>query len=173
MNDTPGVKLTSVTINAASPDVIGALLKEITDKVLAAIPPDTVEAIASDVIRGGAVVYKRYAYGSTTSETFRLSDEASALTVTKTKAIIEKAVEDHLAKATTQAVIAQLVEVGIAAALAEAPKVAARAVATRMANAYIGDLDEHQIANQMTIDRERINRLVETLFQRGVINTPV
>jgi hypothetical protein len=66
MSDTPGVKLTSVTVHAASPDVIGSLMKEITERVIASIPPDTLSGIAADALRSGVVLVKRNAYGSNT-----------------------------------------------------------------------------------------------------------
>ena len=173
MSNTPGVSLTSVTINAASPDVIGSLMKEITDRVIAAIPPDTLSGIAADAIRNGIVLVKRNSYGSNTQESFVLSDEARAVTVKILTPLIEKAVQAHLEKAETKAVIAQLIEVGIADGLRQAPMVAAHVIAKRMAGAYVGESDEVFRVLLTQTDHERVNKLIDVLFQRGIITNPM
>jgi hypothetical protein len=172
VNETPGVKLTTLTINAASPDVIGTLMQEITNKVIAAIPPDTLANIAADAVRNGVVLVKRNSFGSNTQESFVLSEEARAVTVKILTPLIAEAVAVHLAKEETKAVIAQLVEVGIAEGLRQAPITAAQVVAKRMAGAYVGESDDAYKVSQAQIDHDRVNRLVDTLFQRGAIPTP-
>lgn len=173
MSDTPGVKLTSVTINAASPDVIGTLMTEITNKVIAAIPPDTLANIAADAIRNGIVLVRRNSYGSNTQESFGLSEEARAVTVKILTPLIEKAVQAHLDKPETKELIAQLVEIGIAEGLRQAPITAAQVVAKRMAGAYVGESDEVFRNNFNYNTSERVQKLIDTLFQRGIINTPL
>jgi DNA-binding transcriptional regulator YhcF (GntR family) len=173
MNETPGIKLTSITINAASPDVIGTLMQEITNKVIEAIPPDTLANIAADVIRNGVVLVKRNSYGSNTQESFGLSEEARAVTVKILTPLIEKVVQAHLDKPETKELIAQLVEIGIAEGLRQAPITAAQVVAKRMAGAYVGESDEVFRNNFNYKTSERVQKLIDTLFQRGIINTPL
>ena len=173
MSDTPGVKLTSVTISAASPDVIGSLMKEITDRVIASIPPDTLSGIAADALRSGVVLVKRNSCGSNTQESFVLSDEARSVTVKTLIPLVEKAVREHLEKEQTKAVIAQLVEIGVADGLRQSPAMAAQIVAKRMAGAYVGESDDAYKVSQAQMDHDRVNRLVMTLFDRGVIPTPI
>lgn len=45
-----GVKLETLTINAATPDLVGQIFKKITDEVMNKIPPEVIEKIAQDVI---------------------------------------------------------------------------------------------------------------------------
>ena len=51
-----GVALTNVNITAASPDVINTFLKRITDEVMAAIPADTTQKMAQELLDGKKVV---------------------------------------------------------------------------------------------------------------------
>lgn len=173
MNDTPGVKLTSVTINAASPDVIGTLMKEITDRVVASIPPDTLSNIAAEAIRNGVVIVKQSAHGFRATDSFVLSDEARSVTVKMLTPLIEKAVQQHLEKPETKELIAKLVELGITEGMRQAPMMASQVVAKRMAGLYVSNDDQIFRDQHSEEERMRFNRLVDTLMSRGVINNPI
>ena len=54
-----GVALTTINIHAASPEVIQRVCKEISDRVLAAIPEATFTKIAEEVMTTGTLVVKR------------------------------------------------------------------------------------------------------------------
>jgi hypothetical protein len=102
-----------------------------------------------------------------------LSDEARSVTVKTLIPLIENAVRAHLEKTETKAIIAQLVEIGVAEGLRQAPAMAAQIVAKRMSGAYVGESDDAYRVSQAQVDHDRVNRLVMTLFDRGVIPTPI
>ena len=96
INPLEGVSLQTLTINAASPDVLGAVLKRITDETMKLIPDDTIKNIAKDVIEGKEVVIGKDNYSGTYQKTITWSASTSV-----NKAVSE-AFKDDIVKATNK-----------------------------------------------------------------------
>jgi len=96
INPLEGVSLQTLTINAASPDVLGAVLKRITDETMKLIPEDTIQNIAKDVIAGKEVVIGKDNYSGTYQKTITWSASTAV-----NKAMSE-AFKDDIVKATNK-----------------------------------------------------------------------
>jgi len=96
INPLEGVSLQTLTINAASPDVLGAVLKRITDETMKLIPEDTIQNIAKDVIAGKEVVIGKDQYSGTYQKSITWS---ASTAVNKT---MSDAFKDDIVKATNK-----------------------------------------------------------------------
>jgi hypothetical protein len=139
-----GLNLTKIEVTAASPDVIGGLMKQITAAVLAAIPEGTIAKVASEIITRGEVIYRqrRCSYSNDTEEvSYHLSNEAKKATIELLKKEIDKQVQAYLGdEAVKQIITAQVVE-GMKQAIEQIPAFAAKIAAERIGYTMMGQFD--------------------------------
>lgn len=168
----PGTKLTTITIDAATPDVIGALMQQITNKVIESIPEGTFEKIASEIVSSGEVVYNysRYYNGSSESVRYNLSDSAKKYASGLIEKQINKLVEKHLESIETKKAIVELVEIGISQAMQEIPKIAAKEIVRRMTGTFLGTHEQMYQEGISLQNNDRINKISQELFNRQILN---
>ncbi len=136
-----GVALTSVTVNAASPDVIGSLMKRVTEEVMKLIPEGALEKIAQEVIRDGGVLRYEREYGRQEVKRVALSNLASDACAKLIEREISRQVELYLAEATVKQVVANGIKEGISHALVNLPFIAAKQFGERLGHFMVGALD--------------------------------
>jgi hypothetical protein len=168
----PGVKLTSIQIDAASPDLIGTLMQQITDKVIQAIPEGTFEKIADEVISHGSVVYKgKTGYGSDATIKYELSNEAKHYAANLIDKKLKELVEKYIQSSETKKAIVDLVEIGMAEALKEIPVIVAKQASQRMTNCFMGNQQEdfERLNNIKTF--ERVQKISQELYQKNILSS--
>lgn len=139
-----GLNLTKIEVTAASPDVIGGLMKQITAAVLAAIPAGTIEKVAAEIIQRGEVIYsqRRGGYSNDREDVvYRLSDEAKKMTIELLKKEIEKQVSAYLDEAAVKQIVAAQVVEGMKQAIEQIPHFAAKLAAERIGYTMMGQFD--------------------------------
>jgi hypothetical protein len=168
----PGVKLTSIQIDAASPDLIGTLIQQITDKVIQAIPEGTFEKIASEVITQGSVVYKgKTGYGSDATIKYELSNEAKHYAAKLIEKKLNELVEKYIQSPETKKAIVDLVEIGMAEALKEIPGIVARQASQRMVSCFMGSHQEDFEKYNSIKTFERVEKISQELYQKNILSS--
>lgn len=150
-----GVKLTQVVIDAASPDVVGSLMKQITEAVLKAIPESAIDKIAREVIeRGEVVTQERSSSYSRDTEPKRtvLSNVAKQKFLELVTKAIEKQVAAYFAEDSVRTLVSDLVREGVAAGMAELPNYAAKLTAERLGGTVMGSFEVAALALPARID---------------------
>lgn len=128
-----GVSLTKVEISALSPDVITAVLKKITDGVLAAIPEGSLELIAKEVITSQKVVsLERRNWGGEPREIMSLVEATRCALADKLRPVIEQQVAAYFETTEVRQYVQQAIADGVKAALNELPQVVGKATMERM-----------------------------------------
>ena len=139
-----GLNLTKIEVTAASPDVIGGLMKQITQAVLAAIPAGTIEKVASEIIARGEVIYvqRTSSYSNSTENvSYNLSNEAKKATIELLKKEIEKQVNAYMQEEAVKQIIAAQVVEGMKQAIEQIPVFAAKLAAERIGYTMMGQYD--------------------------------
>lgn len=170
-----GCKLTTVTVNAASPDVVGALMKQITEAVMKAIPEGAIEKIAEEMIKEGKVVYERtqrgYSYSSSKETViYELSVEARTLLAELLGIEIKRQVEAYLAEDSTKAQVAEAVFLGVAQALQDAPRWAAKVAGERMGYVLAGQFSPVDANVAIPLLLQNLRATQQALMAKNLIN---
>ena len=169
-----GVKMTEVTVTAASPDVVGRLMQQITDAVLAAIPAGSIEKIAAEVIEQGQVVrqVRSHSYSrDVETVTYSLSDDAKAKVTEKLKIEIEKQVNAYLGEQAIKQLVSECVAKGVAEGIAQLPFHAAQVTCQRMGGVLMGDIQSFQAVTDVHLNavQDAVAKTQIHLRDKGVI----
>ena len=166
-----GVKLTSLTINAASPDVIGSLLKQITEQVLAQIPAEAITKIASEALSGGKLVTKRVnrQYGGDEVTTYSLTEDANAQLGRLLTEEVKRQVGAYMDEESTKQLVGQLVAQGIESALGQVATLAAHTAAQRLGSTMMGSWEVSKVLCDVDQIRGALKTTQSALIQKGLI----
>ena len=138
-----GVSLQTITVNAASPDVIGAVLKKITDSVMEAIPEEAFKKIAEETIKDGSIIYeeKRY-YGGSEEVKYNISKNAGKYFSELVDNAVKQSVVEVFKTEEVQDLIHKMVKAGAQEALKLVPKLAVNAFADTITKNITGKTQE-------------------------------
>ncbi|MFA6132640.1 MAG: hypothetical protein WC869_01335 [Phycisphaerae bacterium] len=169
-----GVALTSVTINAASPDVIGSLMKRVTEEVMKLIPEDAIAKIASEVLSQGKVVTERARNSwagdrETVRREYNLSDDAKDKFVKLVETSISKQVNEYFDDAEVKKLIAEAVRIGVQHGIEAIPAYAAKRTAERLGDAVLKYDNEPFIQNQIQGLASSLMKTQQALMARNQI----
>jgi len=169
-----GLNLTKIEVTAASPDVIGGLMKQITAAVLAAIPEGTIAKVASEIIQRGEVVYaqRRSSYSNEQeSVSYGLSNEAKKATIELLKKEIEKQVQAYLGEEAVKQIIAAQVVEGMKQAIEEIPRFAAKIAAERIGYTMMGQFDPTivNLEGKVIFIAEALKKAQHALIAKGTL----
>ena len=167
-----GVALTSVTVNAASPDVIGSLMKRVTEEVMKLIPEGALAKIAEEVLRDGGVLRYSAEYGRQEVKRVALYQMASDACAKLLEQEISRQVELYLAETAIKQTVANGIKEGIDHALRNLPFIAAKKFGERLGHFMVGALDPTVPAedfNQMILNSLR--KTQQALASRGLITS--
>lgn len=134
---TEGVAFTTLQINAASPDLITAVMKKVTEEVMKAIPEGAIEKIAKEVLSSNAVVIetiRRSPWGRDEKEVKEhvLSNIAKEHFLMLVKPAIEARVRAYFEQKETLDLVHDMVAAGIKKAFEEFPAFAANIALQRL-----------------------------------------
>ena len=169
-----GLNLTEIKVTAASPDVIGGLMKQITAAVLAAIPAGTIEKVAMEIIQRGEVIYsqRRSSYSNDTENvSYHLSNEAKKATIELLKKEIDRQVQAYLGdEAVKQIIAAQVVE-GMKQAMEQIPLFAAKLAAERIGYTMMGQFDPTitNLEGKVIYIAEALKKAQHALIAKGTL----
>lgn len=170
-----GVNLTTITVNAASPDVIGAILKKITDEVMKAIPEGALEKIAKEVIASGKITWWRKSsnsWGNGSNEELSLADETKQRLGKLMEVTIHEQLTAYLATPEIRKIIADQVATGVQNALAELPRTTGKQFLERLTGQILGDT--HMVQTHIGADlqslADAVGRTQQALLQKGVLH---
>lgn len=175
MSDTlpDGVALTKVEINAMTPDVVAAVLKQITDNVLKLIPEGSLEKIAKEVMSSGRICTKQKDHWGDwkDKEYLVLADEAKKMLADKIKPMLEKQVYAYFETAEVQGMIQQAVSDGVATALGEIHAVVAKTALQRLTGVMLNEAPPEltNVACNLSVIRSGVQRAHQALVAKGVL----
>ena len=164
MEDKEGVKLTEITVTAASPDVIGTLMKRITDETMKLIPTDSIEKIAKEIIEGKEVIVGKTKdhYGKDCPINYSFSTATNAMLRSKLEELATKAIAKLLQDSKVEKVIEDIVTTVFTKALQEQlPRLAANSFTKKLTDNFgYGDNPMQMDIYSLQSDIQRItNRL--------------
>lgn len=139
-----GVQLNQIVINSASPAVLEAICKKITDEVMAQIPDASIKNIAEDVIKSGVVVHRsRDSWNNHGVDTWRIADRTGLVLKEKLEKQIQGTLEDFWRNAQVQAEVRDLIRQAFVKAMAQLPALVSHYLVQRLA----GNIASPEFAN--------------------------
>lgn len=166
-----GATLTSVTVNAASPDVVGTLMKQITAKVMEAIPAGSFERIAQEVLASGSIVTMvRDRWEGNKQERYVFSDAARQKFKELVDDEIKRQVQAYFNENDVQRMVANAVAEGVASSIAEVPGYAAQLAMKRMGDTMMGSWDASVQRTNLDDVRASLAKTQQALLERKIIN---
>lgn len=138
MTDTDGVKLETLTINSATPDVLSGIMKKITDSVMKQIPQECIDKIAKQSIDNGNILIGRKGYSNDTPVYYDMSLETGKMVSKSIDEAIKNSVNEFIRTDEFRKHMSSLVKIGIEEAVKQAPKIAYEYFVINIINSMTG-----------------------------------